>query len=85
MKKQDLSKEDDGRVIANMNVEGMPWYVNRGEEHIPSTKKAPSYRLTKSETRRFTWYAILAGLTIVGIYAVVWVLFTLFATQVWFK
>ena len=84
--------DDGGRVIANMNVEGMPWYdrqikrekrAERREERQTRHYQGP--QMTKSEARRYTWYAVLAGLTIVGIFSVVSILLTLFATQIWFR
>jgi hypothetical protein len=84
--------DDDGRVIADMDVAGMPWYdrsvrrENRALRRAEKRASAPQgVQLTKSEARRYTWYAVLAGLTIVGVFSAVWILFTLFATQVWFR
>jgi len=81
--------DDDGRVICDMDVEGMPWHDRRIRREKRAERKMnntpPGGGLTKSEARRFTWYAVLAGLTIVLVFAVVWILFTLFATQVWFR
>ena len=37
-KKPDLPEGDDGRTIANMNVEGMPWY-SPGSHQAGSEKK----------------------------------------------
>ncbi len=87
-RKQEQFDDDDGRVICDMDVEGMKWHDRRVRREKRAEKKAKTYqgeRMTKSESRRFTWYAVLAGLTIVLVYAVVWVLFTLFATQIWFR
>lgn len=81
--------DDDGRVICDMDVEGMPLYDRRvrREARAESRRKAASQgtQMTKAETRNFTWYAVLAGLTIVAVYAVVWGLLLLFMTQVWFR
>ena len=70
--------DDGGRVIANMDVEGMPWYdrqVRREKRAERSAEKRASVsqgaQMTRSEARRYTWYAVLAGLTIVGIFSVV--------------
>jgi len=80
--------DDDGRVIVNMDVEGMKWHDKRVRkekraERSENSDQGP--KITKSETRRFTFYAVLAGLTIVLVFAIVWILLTLFATQVWFR
>lgn len=80
--------DDDGRVICNMDIEGMKWHDRRIRRENREMRKAsvlPRDQMTKSEARRYTWYAVLAGLTIVLVYSVVWVLFTLFLTKVWFR
>lgn len=80
--------DDDGRVIANMDVEGMQHHdrrVRREKRADQAQKGDEVTKMTKSEARRFTFYAVLAGLTIVLVFAVVWILLTLFATQVWFR
>ncbi len=91
-KKPKQFDDDDGRVIVNMDVEGMRWHDRRvrkekraksSEGSEPQSKRKTE--LTRSEARRYTWYAVLAGLTIVLIYAVVWILFTLFLTKVWLR
>jgi len=90
--KQKTFDDDDGRVICDMDVAGMPWHdrslrrEKRAERRAEKRVSAPQgVQLTKSEARRYTWYAVLAGLTIVGVFSTVWILFTLFATQVWFR
>ena len=61
--------EDDGRTICSMDVEGMPQSVfrmTRGETGAERTDR-PSDRaeqMTRSEARRYTWYAVLAGLAV---------------------
>jgi len=80
--------DDDGRVICDMDVDGMSWHDKRVRREIRASRKAKSHegpKMTKSEARRFTWYAVSAGLLIVLVFAVTWVLFTLFATQIWFR
>ena len=51
---------DDGRTIANMNVEGMPWY--RDPEEIEKQKKASKLRLTLKERFAIVWAAYRAYL-----------------------
>lgn len=51
---------DDGRTIANMNVEGMPWY--RDPEEIEKHKKASKLRLTLKERFAIVWAAYRAYL-----------------------
>jgi len=85
-------EDDDGRVICDMNVAGMPWYDRtvRPQEHEARRKLSQNSGLsgdamTNSEARRYTYYAVLAGLTVVAVFAVAWILLTLFMTQIWFR
>ena len=66
-KKNRYSEEDDGRVIAPMNVEGMPWYAPK-----PKTPKssAPQEAPTKEEMRAYRFAALKAGLLIAGAFPV---------------
>ena len=86
MKQPPNDFEDDGQVVCDMNVEGMPWHQDRGPR--PVSRQENRFRgdtITKPELRRYTLYALLAGLAVVAIFSIVWILFTLFATQVWFR
>jgi hypothetical protein len=82
-------EDDDGRVICNMDVEGMRWHDKRvrhpmftlPEDNHSSNSADP---LTQREARRYTWYAVLAGLLIVAVFSTVWILLVLFMTKVWF-
>lgn len=80
--------DDDGRVICDMDVDGMRWHDRRVKREKRAEKRTSlpgGAQLTKSEAKRFTRYAVLAGLTIFAVYAVVWALILLFMTQVWFR
>ena len=97
--------DDDGRVICNMDVEGMPWHDKRVRREKAAERKAARQQakaqrqaaqfsmtqygqgeqMTRTETLRYTFYAVLAGLAIVLVFSLTWVLFILFCTQVWFK
>ena len=86
-KNPDLPPDDDGRTIANMNVEGMPWYHPRkaaepGEEASGSASRQP---MTREEARYYTWGALKAALAVVGIMCGALVLFVLFCQFVWFR
>ena len=75
-------EDDDGRVVAKMNVEGMPWY-----RPGPTDPAAPSSGepLSKHETllillSSMKWaFLASAGMCVGG------VLFILFCCKVWFK
>lgn len=80
--------DDDGRVICNMDVEGTRWHDQRVKRENRAMLKASAHggeQMTRSEARRYTWYSMLAGLTIAAVFSVVIVLFTLFCIYVWFR
>ena len=84
-----LPEWDDGRTIADMNVEGMPWYrpdrpgaPKDGGEGKP---KLPADKLSRREMGLFTWGAVKAALVVVGVMCVFLVLFVLFCQHVWFR
>jgi hypothetical protein len=79
--------DDDGRVICSMDVDGMRWHDKRVRREERQARKAagPTSQLTRSEARRYTWYSVLAGLTIVGVFSLTWVLFVLFCQFIWFR
>lgn len=79
-------EDDDGRVICNMDLEGMRWHDKKVRRKEYSTLPVShGEQMTRSEARRFTWYAVLAGLLIASVFSVTWVLFILFCTKVWFR
>lgn len=86
--------EDDGRQIANMNIEGMPWYdkdralrekmegdfvgITRKEK-----KKSPLDELTRKE-RWVLYRSVMAACMVIGvIFAGAAFLFILFCVYVW--
>lgn len=87
MKKRKLDPEDDGRTIASMNVEGMPWYQEPSPDAPPEDTPPGQkpYQMTREEGRAYTWAAVKAGLAVVFIFGVIYFLFILFCTKVWFR
>ena len=86
-KKPDFPEGDDGRTIADMNVEGMPWYSpkkNLPREERKAREGQPE-ALTKEESRYYTWGALKAALLVVGVICAGLVLFVLFCQFVWFR
>ena len=83
--KRKLHDDDDGRVIANMNVDGMPWY-QRGEGFDRKKREQASdfSDLTKEETREILKGAMKASLLIAGVFILAMLLFILFCLYVWF-
>jgi hypothetical protein len=77
---------DDGRVICNMDVDGMRWHDQRMRRQKRAERKVvQGEQMTPSESRLYTWYSVLAALLIVGVFSVTWILFTLFCTKIWFR
>ena len=79
-----FDEEDDGRTIADMNVDGMPWTMRRPFGRRADEGDAPRTPMTKEELRAYTWAAVKAGLLIVLIFAVCFGLFIAFCDFVWF-
>ncbi len=79
-------KDEDDRVIVNMDVDGMPWHDKRvRREKRPVPKNKGRVEFTRSESRLYTWYSVLYGMAIAGVFAVTWILFILFCTKIWFR
>lgn len=72
--------DDDGRVIANMNIEGMPGYNPDRADGKPSQEPLD---LTREEKRAITWGMLKAGFLVAGIVAVVYLLLILFLLFIW--
>ena len=82
--------DDDGRTICSMDVEGMPGSVfrQRGAKHSLEketirSKVNAGEPLTRREYRKYTWYAVLGGLTVVGVIGGGVVLFIFILTLIW--
>ena len=83
---QEAHTEDDGRVIANMNVEGMPWYQPRRPGHdrpdAPAQRHAqqpPTWR----ETFQIMRAAFGAAMLIAAVVSAVGILFVLLLLWLW--
>ena len=77
--------DDDGRVIASMNVDGMPWYQRSERFDKHRREQASDFSdLTKEETREIVKGALKASLMIAGVFILAMFLFILFCLYVWF-
>lgn len=81
---------DDGRVIANMNVEGMPWYngvpKTDGDDTLQNSGVQPEpLELTRKEKASLMRGVMGAALLVGLVFAAVFTLFILFCVFVWFK
>ena len=82
MAKRRKYDDDDGRVIANMNVDGMPWYVDAAKKKEASSQELD---LTKEESKAVLWGTVKAGLLIASVFVVAALIFILFCIHVWFR
>lgn len=97
-KKDDLEQYRDVRV-ANMNVEGMPWYdknqpgkpssalTESPDEAVTGRKETTledSEPLSKKETGRLILTSMLAAMLVAGIFLGAFFLLLLFCIKVWF-
>jgi len=82
-------EDDDGRVICSMDVEGMRGLSLKARRKMhPENvvyKTVHGDQLSRSEARRYNWYAVLAGMLVVSVFSITWILFVLFCTEIWFK
>ena len=89
MKKRNpaLPEGDDGRTIASMNVEGMPWY--RPAADAPAAEQAAGQEkhtpMSASEARMYTAGAVKAALLVTLVMCGGIALFVAFCVFVWFR
>ena len=74
---------DDGRVVAKMNVDGMPWYMRRVQKETPENNDISD--LSKEETWEIVKGTVKAALLIGSVFFVVFLIFILFCVFVWFR
>lgn len=86
MKKQSKKQfpDDDGRVVAGMNIDGMPWYTEKKVKSLPSY--APNEEpLSIKETFHLIFGALGAALLIASAFGLAGLLFILFCQFVWLR
>ncbi len=88
-RKKKTYDDDDGRVIASMNVDGMPWYMGEAagrEKKFPKSESSSDLSdLTRGETWEIIKGTVKAGLLIGSIFIAAAGLFILFCIYVWFR
>lgn len=85
--------DDDGRVIAPMNVDGMSWSLGghasgaepRKDKRDPSAPDQEEISLTAEEKRAMMGGVFAAALLIAGVFVLVGLLFVLFCVFFWLK
>lgn len=75
---------DDGKKVADMNIEGLPWYQKELEEE-ESRRRQNVPELNTRETRKLIYSSLLAALLVGGAFIGALALFLLFCINVWFK
>lgn len=81
--KKGAPPDDDGRTVANMNVEGMPWYTPTPDDDIPRVDESET--LSREDRRRYILGAVLAALVVVAVFGLAIFLFITFCDFVWFR
>lgn len=76
------AEEDDGRVIANMDVEGMPGHTGFSGAQKTDSPQEP---LSTRETRRLIAAGIKWALLISAGFALLLIVFILFCVKVWLR
>ncbi len=77
-KRSNLPPEDDGRTIADMNVEGMPWYVDKKRRD-----ENGRLQLTPAESRAVIGGVLKAALLVAGAFALMYLACLLVGDLVW--
>jgi hypothetical protein len=69
-----------------MNVDGMPWYAPGADRNRPAEgdRSGTQEELRGIDRWAFMWGMLKAILLVLGCFVVVYLLFILFATKVWF-
>ncbi|MGI6192844.1 MAG: hypothetical protein ACOYI3_04705 [Christensenellales bacterium] len=87
-RKKKTYDDDDGRIIANMNVPGMPGYVERRTPRVDDAGtplQTDADELYGKDLWRFMRSAIAAAMVVAGVIVAGMVLFTLFCTEIWLR
>lgn len=82
MKKRKLPEDDDGKVIAKMDVDGMPWYIDRLHKDGDGPV-GDAYQMNKKESRSYMWGAMSAALLVYAIFAVIFAVVILLLLFYW--
>ena len=77
-----LPEGDDGKTIVDMNVDGMPWYLQRRNASSGGDGRE---KLSPEQMRAYRWAAVKAGLVVALIFGAVFGLFIAFCDYVWFR
>ena len=84
LRKNKRRYDDDGRTIADMNVDGMPWYNPNIKKSEGEGEQKPE-PISKRETASWLINGILAALFIGLLFVGAAWLFIMFCTNIWLK
>ena len=73
--------DDDGRVSAPMNVDGMPWYSPESEKPEKMSNGENKLRLTRGDRTAFVGGILAASLLIAGVFGAVYFLVIFLLTR----
>ena len=77
--------EDDGRVIAPMNIDGMPWYNPKKERDRANEGSSAPVTLSRRDKLAFAFGVLKAVLLAASVFIGALLAFILFCTEVWFR
>lgn len=80
-----LPDDDDGRTIADMNIDGMPWYVKGDEKRAGKGSDSNPPQMTDEELRLYKFAALRSALLVALVFGVVFFLFIAFCDFIWFN
>lgn len=75
--------DDDGRTIAPMNVDGMPWYTPPSPFQGEDGGEERSFDESRRQARWAALGALKAGLLIAAVFGVVFAAFIAFCGFIW--
>lgn len=78
----DTPEDEDDRVVADMNVEGMPWYEKSKRRFQRAQNGEP---MTRRELWRYGLVAVGAGLLAVAAFGLLGAGFIWFCINVWLR
>lgn len=82
MKKRREYDDDDGRQIADMNVDGMPWHLRKSSSSSGSQNDEP-VELTREERRSLYGGVLKAVLLVAAAFIGVYFLVVFLLTRIW--
>ncbi|MCL2079434.1 MAG: hypothetical protein FWH17_06265 [Oscillospiraceae bacterium] len=87
--KRKIYDDDDGRVIAPMNISGMPWHSEKSglsAQTMPSQLiQEKQEKLTLRENIAFTFGVLKAVSLVLAVFLGTFLAFILFCIYVWFR